>query len=62
MENKNYNLNSKYGRRKAREQAARNYQNGSQEYRDGVDSAKAWFVIIALIIAFVIVALGGKIK
>lgn len=58
MENKNYNLNSKYGRRKAREQAARNYQNGSQEYR----SAKAWFVMIAIIIAFIIVALGGKIK
>lgn len=55
-----YNPNTKYGRRKAREQAARNYQNGSQEYRDEMDSLMGCFwvcAIIATVIIFIVVAL-----
>lgn len=51
-----YNLNSKYGRRKAREQAHRNYENGTPEYRREIDNIRwiIWLVIggIALAVFF----------
>jgi hypothetical protein len=51
---KQYNLNSKYGRRKAREQAQRNYDNGTTEYKREIDSIRfvVWLIIggIALLI------------
>ena len=56
---KNYNPNTKYGRRKAREQAASNYQNGTPEYRKEIDNIGAviWTIIfIIVIIVFLIKA------
>lgn len=52
-----YNLNTKYGRRKAREQAIRNYENGTPEYKEEIDNIKAvvWLIIIVIsIICFFI--------
>lgn len=48
-ENKYYNQNTKYGRKKAREQAIRNYQNGSPKYRAEQDNIKFWVTIVVLI-------------
>ncbi|MGE9311084.1 hypothetical protein ACLOAU_05540 [Niabella sp. CJ426] len=60
---KQYNLNTKYGRRKAREQAQYNYDNGTPEYRDDIDSMKtiAWLVIIviAIIVGAIIYSVSG---
>jgi hypothetical protein len=56
---KAYNLNTKYGRRKAREQALRNYENGTPEYRQEIDNIKTvvWLIIIVIvIIGFIIKA------
>src|SRR4051794_22961986 len=47
---KRYTLNTKYGRRKAREQAHLNYEHGSREYRAEIDSIRIVFWIIAIII------------
>lgn len=55
---KQYNLNTKYCRKMARRQAAYNYQNGSQEYRNSIDNIGCivWSVIIAIcIIVFIII-------
>jgi uncharacterized membrane protein YvbJ len=54
MANRNYNLNTKYGRKKAREQAHYNYTNGTPEYRDEIDKIKGcvWAVIIVGMILF----------
>jgi len=54
MENKQYNLNTKYGRRKAREQAKNKYDNGTQEYRNEIDTigGYVWLVIILIMILF----------
>ena len=50
-EDKQYNLNTKYGRRKAREQAARNYQNGTPEYKRQIDNMRiVAYIIIAIIL------------
>lgn len=51
---KAYNPNSKYGRRKAREQAQRNYENGSDEYRNDIDNIKivVWIIVIVIAILF----------
>ncbi len=48
---KDYNKNTQYGRRKAREQAIRNYENGTQEYRNEYDKTKriVWFMILVII-------------
>ncbi|RKR08815.1 hypothetical protein C8C83_0406 [Flavobacterium sp. 90] len=45
-----YNPNTKYGRRKAREQAQRNYENGTDEYRNEIDNIKfvIWLIIILI--------------
>lgn len=48
-ENKYYNANTKYGRKKAREQAMRNYENGSPKYRTEQDNIKAWAMVILII-------------
>lgn len=56
-EYKTYNLNTKYGRRKAREQAMRNCENGTPEYRNEIDNIKTvvWVIIILIaIVGFVI--------
>jgi len=56
---KAYNLNTKYGRRKAREQALRIYENGTPEYRREIDNIKSvvWLIIIVIvIIGFIIKA------
>jgi len=54
---KQYNPNTKYGRRKAREQAQRNYENGTAEYREGIDTIKAvlWIVVIVIAIIFYLI-------
>ena len=57
--NRQYNLNTKYGRAMARRQAAYNYQHGSQEYRNSIDQigCVVWAVIIAIcFIVFLIIA------
>lgn len=56
-ENRSYNLNTKYGRQKARGQALRNYENGTPEYKREIDNIKTVFwiiVIVILILGFVI--------
>lgn len=53
-DNKIYNLNTKYGRKKAREQAQRNYINGTPEYRQEIDNMKAIAWTIIIIIAVII--------
>jgi hypothetical protein len=52
-----YNPNTKYGRRKAREQAQRNYENGSDEYRNDIDNIKivVWLIVIVIAILFFII-------
>lgn len=52
-----YNPNSKYGRRKAREQAQRNYENGNDEYRKEIDNITIvlWLIIIVITIIFFII-------
>ena len=52
-----YNLNTKYGRRKAREQAQFNYDNGTPQYRSEIDSMGAVAVVILLVVAVVIFAI-----
>ncbi|MEO0044887.1 MAG: hypothetical protein RL705_78, partial [Bacteroidota bacterium] len=54
---KPYNPNTKHGRRKAREQAQRNYENGSEEYRNEIDNIKivVWLIIIVIAISFFII-------
>ncbi|CAD0000461.1 hypothetical protein [Flavobacterium chungangense] len=51
---KQYNPNTKYGRRKAREQAQRNYENGTEEYRNDIDNIKIilWLIVIVVGIIF----------
>jgi hypothetical protein len=54
---KPYNPNTKYGRKKGREQAQRNYENGSEEYRKEIDNIKivVWVIIIVIAIFFFII-------
>jgi hypothetical protein len=59
MNQRSYNPNTKYGRRKNRERAAYNYQNGTPEYRQSIDEMTGCFymgLIIFIIILFVVVA------
>lgn len=51
---KPYNPNTKYGRRKLRNQAHYNYVNGTPEYRKDVDNMTAVFWIVVIIIAIII--------
>lgn len=59
---KNYNLNTKYGRRKAREQAASNYQNGTPEYRKEIDNIGAVVWAIIFVIAIIIFLIKASLK
>ncbi|OYX81902.1 MAG: hypothetical protein B7Y83_16685 [Flavobacteriales bacterium 32-34-25] len=61
-DNKYYNQNTKYGRKKAREQAMRNYQNGSPKYRAEQDNIKLWVTIIVLIFVAVFYWLKSKLE
>lgn len=49
-----YNPNTKYGRKKSLEQAQRNYENGSEEYRNTNDNIKLvlWLIIIVIAVIF----------
>lgn len=47
---KPYNPNTKYGRRKLRDQAQYNYDNGTPEYRNDIDNMKniVWLVVLVV--------------
>lgn len=53
-EYKAFNTNTKYGRRKAREQAIRSYENGTPEYRKEIDKIKTVVFLIVIVIAIVL--------
>lgn len=52
-----YNPNTKYGRKMARNQSAYNYEHGSQEYRSSIDNmgCVVWSVIIVICLAIFII-------
>lgn len=50
---KQYNPNTKYGRKKALEQARRNYANGTPEYQNDIDNIKIVLWIIVIIVAII---------
>jgi len=54
---KQYNPNTKYGRKKALEQARRNYANGTPEYQNDIDNIKIvlWIIVIIVAIIFYII-------
>lgn len=49
-----YNYNTKYGRKKAREQARYKYDTGTPEYRAEIDEIGCWTWTVILVIAAVI--------
>lgn len=57
---KQYNLNTKYGRRKARDHALYTYENGSPEYRKEIDriGVVVWLIIIAIALIIFFVKIG----
>jgi len=67
---KEYNPHTKYGRKKALEQARRNYVNGTDEYRNSSNNIKLvlWLIVIVIAVIFyfiknqVIIALKESIK
>jgi hypothetical protein len=63
-EHKGYNLNTKYGRRKARQQAISNYENGTPEYRNDIDNIKVvvWVIIILIVIIVFVIKAGVSSK
>jgi hypothetical protein len=57
---KQYNPNTKYGRKKAREQAAQNYADMTPEQQSEHDNAGCFVVAIIIgIVALIIFASGG---
>ena len=46
---KYYNANTKYGRKKLREQSLRNYENGSPQYRAEQDNIKVIAMVILIV-------------
>lgn len=46
-----YNYNTKYGRKKAREQARYKYETGTPEYRAEIDTYSFWTWAVVLAIA-----------
>jgi len=52
MANRQYNPNTKYGRKKSRDQAKYNYDNGTPEYRKEIDTIGnyVWLVFIGIFI------------
>lgn len=59
---KEYNPNTKYGRRKGIEQARRNYQNGTPEYKAEVNNYKIVLWLIVGIIAIVLYFIKEKLS
>lgn len=60
-QNKPYNPNTKYGRKKLREQAAQNYANMTPEQKAEHDSMGcAVLIILALIMCLIIFLAGGN--
>jgi len=60
---KQYNLNTKYGRKKAREQAAQNYANMTPEEKANHDSTGCVVALVIIaIMAMIIFASGGGCK
>lgn len=49
-----YNLNTKYGRRMARRQAEYNYEHGSEKYRNDINEIRNVFWLIVTVICIVI--------
>jgi len=57
---KQYNLNTKYGRKKAREQAAQNYDNMTPEQKAEHDSVGCVFALVIIgIVTIIMFATGG---
>jgi hypothetical protein len=48
-DNRYYNANTKYGRKKLREQSLRNYENGSPQYKAEQDNIKAIAMVILIV-------------
>ena len=59
---KAYNPNTKYGRKKAIEQAQRNYANGTDEYRNDSDNIKLVLWLIVIVIAIIFFILKSKLS
>lgn len=56
---KQYNLNTKYGRKKAREQAAQNYANMTPEEKANHDSVGCVFALVVIAIMTIIIFASG---
>ena len=56
---KQYNLNTKYGRKKAREQAAQNYDNMTPEEKAEHNSIGCVFALVIIGIMFMIILASG---
>jgi len=56
---KQYNLNTKYGRKKAREQSAQNYANMTSEEKANYDSTGCVFALVIIGIMFIIILASG---
>jgi hypothetical protein len=56
---KQYNLNTKYGRKKAREQAAQNYANMTPEEKSNQDSVGCVFALVVIAIMTIIIFASG---
>lgn len=61
-----YNPNSKYGRKKYREDFQKRYNNMPKKEKDELDSMIWWgriiLFVIVIIVCLIVIALGGKIK
>jgi hypothetical protein len=56
---KQYNLNTKYGRKKASEQAAKNYANTTPEQKAEHDSVGCVFALVVIAIMTIIIFASG---
>lgn len=57
-----HNPNTKYGRRKNREEAQTNINNYNDEEKLRYNFFMGCFVIVVFIICIIVIAFGGKIK
>ena len=57
-----HNPNTKYGRRKNREEAQRNIDNYDDKEKFVFWILNFIFVVVALIICFIVIAMGGELK
>jgi hypothetical protein len=66
MGRKSYNPNTKSGRRNIRNQYHENYPNKTPEEKEKHDAqvriGRIILLIVAIIVCFIIIAMGGKIK